>query len=1022
MARNLLRVALAILCVVSIVLSAATLPFASVGGNATNGTGDQFGSFGSPGDQGIGAPENQSLVEEALNQSVDEAGIVTASNQNEVGGPIGEGTPGELSAEVMFTVDADRPTYMREGAYVTYTGSGWERPDDAEPLQGAVYPDAEGDRLVQTVTAKSTMTVVPTAWKPVTVEGAAAEGTSVTPRGGLRVSEPIAENETYTVVSRLDRPSPDELRGLGSDYPTDVEATYTALPDSLPDRVAERTDEITAGSDDPYEQAAAIEAWLEANKEYDLNASQPEGDFVDGFLFEMEKGYCEYFATSMVVMLRTQGIPARYVTGFSPGQPGDDGYVVRGMNAHAWVEVYFPEEGWVRFDPTPPAERLQTEQSALEEARSSGEQNVDLNGTENQTYDPEHSTSPGEVNGTDGNLSDGNESDLGDVEDPGGTDGNETSGNETDSDPPDDSETQEDPSLNVSVEPDPAPGREVTVTVTRDGQPVPDVEVYFNDELVGVTDENGQVTARVPYTSDLTITVVEPAESQLVAVPPPGGGAAALGVPPPGDAVRYDVDRADDPLADDPDNESNESSETFELDTDATVTVEGATLPGNRVTVLAAFDGRPLPNANVSVGGRFVGTTDAEGRITIALPFENETTVAVQRGEVTGETTVGIASDASLSVESRLVPNETVLVRATVGDRPLGNAPVAINGTVVGETNASGYAEIRIPYRDPVRITVGRESVTAAVVRPLDAPLRVTTDGGDYPGDEITVRATVDGDPVAGVAVTLGNDTVATTGPNGEATVTAPFRNSVEIEASRGDVTVSKTVDWILLPVGLAGSLSLGYVALVLARRYFGVAEAYPVYPGEILGATLSAVILVAAWAARRAEGVRAAVRALRDHFERSDSVGEFLRTVAAAARAGLRARWATLRGWIAARRGGTQPDEAVFEEAVDEVIEEASREGATVTIEDAWERMVARLDVPNPDARTPGEYARWAIDAGMPAAEVKRLTRVFRDAEYGPEPPDESDGEAATAAIEGIERGLGEPSDRGPDPAGGDD
>jgi transglutaminase-like putative cysteine protease len=1015
MARDLVRVVIALLCVASIVVSAATLPLATVGSNASNGSGG-FGSFGgaSPSDQGVGAPENTSLVEDAIRESVDQAGIVTTSNQNDIGGPVGAGTAEALSAQVMFTVDAEQPTYWREGAYTTYTGSGWSRPDDARPLDGEVYPNAEGRRLEQTVTAKSTMTVVPTAWKPVSVSGAAADGAQVTPRGAVRVSEPIERNETYTVVSRVNRPSPDELRGLGTDYPAAVSEGYTALPDSLPDRVVEKSDEITAGDDDPYAQAAAIEAWLEANKEYDLNASKPEGDFVDGFLFEQDEGYCEYFATSMVVMLRTQGIPARYVTGFSPGQPGADGqYVVRGMNAHAWVEVYFPEEGWVRFDPTPATDRLQTEQSALEEARSGGEEGVDTPDTENQTYDPEDPTSPGEINGTDGPV-DGNESTGNESGDPGAPDDGDIGGD--DPAPPDDGETRDDPTLNVSVAPEPEPGREATVTVTRGGDPVPDTAVYFNDERVGVTDATGAVTATVPYVANLTITVVENATTSAGAVPPPVTVDALAGTTP-DDGPTYAPASAELVVGAAPDNETNESSETYELVAEVGLSAPEGSVPGEDVRIRATVNDRPLPEAEVTVDGRFVGTTDADGELTISMPYRDSATVAVQRGDLSAETTVDVDTSAALSIDGRLVPNETVTVTATVAGEPLRNAPVSVNGTVVAETGPNGTATVEVPYRDPLVIEVGRDEVTASTTRDLDATLALSVTGGDYPGDAVAVRATVAGDPVAGAPVRVGNETVATTGPNGEATLTAPFRNSLTVETTQGSLTATGTVDWILLPVGVGGALLVGYGALLLARRQFGVAEDLPVTPRELVGLALSLVIGVAGWVARRVDGAVAIARRLRERYRRADTIGAFLRSVVDAARAGVGARWAALRAWVAARRGGT-PDEADFEEAVDEVVDAAEREDVTITIEEAWERMVRRLDVPNPSVRTPGEYARWAVEAGMPAEEVHRLTRVFRDAEYGVSPPDESDGQTASEAIEGIERGS---RSRG-DPTGGDD
>jgi hypothetical protein len=98
----------------------------------------------------------------------------------------------------------------------------------------------------------------------------------------------------------------------------------------------------------------------------------------DTFLFEMDAGYCVYFATTMAAMLRSQGIPTRMETGYTPGERvGDDEYVVRGQNAHAWVSIYVPDHGWVTFDPTPSDPRDEARDTRLAEARADGAENVD---------------------------------------------------------------------------------------------------------------------------------------------------------------------------------------------------------------------------------------------------------------------------------------------------------------------------------------------------------------------------------------------------------------------------------------------------------------------------------------------------------------------------------------------------------------------------------------------------------------------------------------------------------------------
>ena len=114
-----------------------------------------------------------------------------------------------------------------------------------------------------------------------------------------------------------------------------------------------------ASSGDDYQKARSIERYLMRNYGYSLDlVSRVGGDPIEDFLFERRQGHCEYFATAMVQMLRSVEIPARFVTGFLGAEQSPLGYeIVRQSNAHAWVEAYVPDRGWVTFDPTPPAGR-----------------------------------------------------------------------------------------------------------------------------------------------------------------------------------------------------------------------------------------------------------------------------------------------------------------------------------------------------------------------------------------------------------------------------------------------------------------------------------------------------------------------------------------------------------------------------------------------------------------------------------------------------------------------------------------
>jgi len=147
-----------------------------------------------------------------------------------------------------------------------------------------------------------------------------------------------------------------ELRNASSLYPPALRETYLQLP-PLDPRIRALGEKITSGSNNEYDKAVSLEHYLISHYVYTLDLTgPPTTDPLAQFLFVRRSGNCEYFASAMAVMLRTIGVPARYVTGFLPGEYNDVGgdYIVRESDAHAWVEVFFPDYGWITFDPTPP--------------------------------------------------------------------------------------------------------------------------------------------------------------------------------------------------------------------------------------------------------------------------------------------------------------------------------------------------------------------------------------------------------------------------------------------------------------------------------------------------------------------------------------------------------------------------------------------------------------------------------------------------------------------------------------------
>ncbi|HKH98990.1 MAG TPA: DUF3488 and transglutaminase-like domain-containing protein [Candidatus Sulfotelmatobacter sp.] len=166
------------------------------------------------------------------------------------------------------------------------------------------------------------------------------------------VAHPVTR---YEADSDIAAPTAAELRTAGRQYPPEITAAYLRLPATDP-RVPRLAAQISAIADNDYDKAAAIENYLRTRFGYTLELPRtPPSDPIADFLFQRKRGHCEYFASSMAVMLRTLGIPSRVINGFRSDEFNDltGNYVVRAKDAHAWVEAYFPGYGWYTFDPTP---------------------------------------------------------------------------------------------------------------------------------------------------------------------------------------------------------------------------------------------------------------------------------------------------------------------------------------------------------------------------------------------------------------------------------------------------------------------------------------------------------------------------------------------------------------------------------------------------------------------------------------------------------------------------------------------
>ncbi|EMA33347.1 transglutaminase TgpA family protein [Halobiforma nitratireducens] len=302
-----------------------------------------------PGGAGTANPTTAGASDGTLEATID-----SASERSGIAGEV------DLSPEIRFVVEADEEAYWRTGVYDRYTGDEWVRTGQSQPYaeRALEKPAGATETMRQTVTVRTELGVMPAAAHPLEVEGGIGDYTEVSAHGQIRPATTLIEGDTYAVESAVVEPAPIALHDAGTDYPEEIEEHYLQMPESISGEFEARTAEVTERTETPFETAVAIERYLRTSKDYSLEVDQPEGDAAEEFLLEMDEGYCVYFATTMTQMLRAEGIPARYVTGYTSGeQISDDEYVVRGTDAHAWVGVYFPDHGWVEFEPTPPQPR-----------------------------------------------------------------------------------------------------------------------------------------------------------------------------------------------------------------------------------------------------------------------------------------------------------------------------------------------------------------------------------------------------------------------------------------------------------------------------------------------------------------------------------------------------------------------------------------------------------------------------------------------------------------------------------------
>jgi len=321
------------------------------------------------------------------NSVISANGGVTPANHGNFGDTLVLSGNPNLTHDVVLTIQSDDPVqYLESLSYDTYTGRSWQDGPTANISLPANRLLASGAELTRAIQQKITIVNPPGEQKayllgapdiasvnvPANVVGSK---TSYTIISWLNHGSNLKSGMKYTVISNVSIadeqslhsvPMPQDAPRFPPDYAGDIPPTvydqsvvntYLQLPKTLDPNVAALARHISAQASTMYDKVVALESYLRSNYTYTVNIQLPAGeqDAASWFLFRAgNKGYCTYFATAMAVMARTLGIPARVVTGYTNGTADQKNhqYVVHGVDAHSWTQVYFAGYGWINFEPS----------------------------------------------------------------------------------------------------------------------------------------------------------------------------------------------------------------------------------------------------------------------------------------------------------------------------------------------------------------------------------------------------------------------------------------------------------------------------------------------------------------------------------------------------------------------------------------------------------------------------------------------------------------------------------------------
>lgn len=288
-----------------------------------------------------------------------QTGFSPSNRSLELGGPL------QLSDEPIMDIWAENRGYWRAEVYDTYAGRNWINTERyLASLEAGVPLSRTGYKLRREVNQtvrllRGGTNVIYVSSQPVRVDlplWVVLGSPSIENVLMLYSLSDLETDQTYTVVSSISQADVDSLRTTNNEYPAWVADRYLQLPATLPRRVRILAQNLTRRYDNAYDKIEALGDYLRHIPYNDEIEAPPEGqDSVDYFLFEARQGYCSYYASALVVMARSLGIPARPVSGYKCERYRAETGACRvlELDAHAWVEVYFPDYGWIEFEPTP---------------------------------------------------------------------------------------------------------------------------------------------------------------------------------------------------------------------------------------------------------------------------------------------------------------------------------------------------------------------------------------------------------------------------------------------------------------------------------------------------------------------------------------------------------------------------------------------------------------------------------------------------------------------------------------------